>query len=261
MYILKRFLCIALLCNWQASSLAESDVFRQPSLDYTAAPARTFFNQAVSKKWAEALESSNIDKIDEMLSEDSFDVDRSGEEGMTALFFAVLRSKHRLAEKLLSHGADPNVLLDNCLGMLEVAASDGDNQMLKLLLDYGGNPNIVSGMNFLQPPLLHLVGPPDEPDALSISLLIEAGANPNFLTEDGERPAHWAAQLIRFDLAYQLVLAGADPHLRDGFGETLGQVIESKKRVVNHESFQYAWMRKLEELISQYDSKAEAVQD
>ena len=62
-------------------------------------------------------------------------------ENRTALFWAVLRNDYEIAEYLLLNGADANLHIIHGTTVLHWAATKGNIQMIKLLLNYKANVN------------------------------------------------------------------------------------------------------------------------
>jgi ankyrin repeat protein len=62
----------------------------------------------------------------------------------------------------------------------------------------------------------------------AVKLLLEAGANPNAVTPDGDSALHHAAFDGKPEIVRALAAGGADLHLKDGAGKTALQVVESQ---------------------------------
>ena len=66
--------------------------------------------------------------------------------------------------------------------------------------------------------LIHLVARVGSPD--EIQLLTASGARVNSIGDMGFTPLHYAAMIGRIEIANKLLALGADPSIRNEFGET-----------------------------------------
>lgn len=62
----------------------------------------------------------------------------------------------------------------------------------------------------------------------AVKLLLEAGANPDAVTPDGDSALHWAAFEGKLDIVRALAEGGANLYLKDGSGKTALQVVEGQ---------------------------------
>lgn len=65
-----------------------------------------------------------------------------------SLCFAAMRGDDLLLQQLLKNGSDPNELDSDARTALHIAASNGNEHCINVLLDFGADPNI-KGMKFL----------------------------------------------------------------------------------------------------------------
>lgn len=127
------------------------------------------------------------------------DVNYVGNQGGTPLMWAVLLENQRAVELLLGLGANPNQAtfvgpkgLDTHWSAVTFAAvNDRHNAILKLLLDKGGGPNGTTSVDSVRP------GLPESGYSMllmaqryaaykNVQLLVERGADVNYVTPSGE---------------------------------------------------------------------------
>ena len=89
------------------------------------------------------------------------------------LLEAVARDSETIAEFLLDHGADPNILNSEG-GFLPYAVQNGDTRLVKKLLAKGADVNVNDSMGAGTP--LQLAVESDQPDMVKV--LLERGADP-----------------------------------------------------------------------------------
>lgn len=96
-----------------------------------------------------------------------------------------------------------------------------NTDQLKEYLQYGGNPNVTSIDRMT---LLHdAVFKAEEGNIQPLKLLLDAGANPNPTDKHGDTPLHITET---WDIAKILLMAGADPTIRNDFKEPALQLNE-----------------------------------
>ena len=104
-----------------------------------------FENDPNLKALAKAAGKGQLRKIDALISAGQ-DVNARGTGNITALFWAMRRNNLKGFKHLLQHGADPNVVFDDGGTVMHWAVlQKNSDQFLILALEYGGNPNLVSG--------------------------------------------------------------------------------------------------------------------
>ena len=123
----------------------------------------------------------------------------------SALISAVTAEKSKIVEQLLDRGVPPDTGPEK--NALCIATSQNDLESLKLLLGFGGDPNL-KGVDGLPP--LRWACQYNFPTAAR--LLLEFGADPNISTPDWS-VLPWALDDNKEEIVRDLLLYGADPNL------------------------------------------------
>ena len=129
------------------------------------------------------------------------------------LYNAVLAGDRKMAEYLISHGADVNYM-EVSGNPLMTAVDAGNPEIVKLLLDKGANPSVQYGGST---PLRRAVSHDSKEIA---ALLIDRGADPNMTIENISTPLQIAAWNGNVAMVKFLLDHGARPALRDTRGKT-----------------------------------------
>jgi uncharacterized protein len=169
--------------------------------------ARDFFKTEAQVSLAEAAAEGHTGKLEVLVSSGA-DVNAQGIEGMTTLLWAVLQSSKAGASWLLEHGADPNVVFvrdGSCA--TSIAAAQEDPEYLTEILAHGGNVNIRNPLNGRTPLNYAIVMQRND----NVRMLISHGADMGAIDHLGSTPLIEAAQAQRYELVYDMLLAGADP--------------------------------------------------
>lgn len=181
--------------------------------------ASLFFEPGIQQEFAEAVAGGQSDKLDRLISRGA-SVGTPGKAGMTYVYWAVVnRSKNGLMY-LLAHGADPNKIFDpmgiqvaglpNILygsSPIAVAAKLEDPWFLKYLAEHGGDVNLRNPISGWTPLVEALASNRRE----NVRYLISRGVELNTADRMGTTPLAFAIGNQKFDIAYELLVAGADP--------------------------------------------------
>jgi ankyrin repeat protein len=144
----------------------------------------------------------------------------------TALHRVCQNKDLAMAELLLQHGAEVNVLIPGKGTSMHVACEKKDEKLLKLLLRYGADVDIVS---------------PDLGSALHVTckshsaglaeILLQHGANVNVFSSNHGTPLHAACADKGDDATIQLLLKhGADVNSKGSNGDSVLTSILSRRR-------------------------------
>ena len=193
---------------------------------------------------AEAAVNGQTDKIQQLLSAGT-PINAQGKDGMTALIWALMHNGKLGFQYLLEHGADPDLQLtatDPSLdpytmgnSAISIAAQVKDPFYLEIVLKHGGNPNLVNLQTTLTPIDDSIQSRLPE----QAKMLIAVGANLNFQDRNGETPLVIAAMANSYDIVYALLEAGADPTIKNKWGNTIVYFIERSRTAPATEDYQW----------------------
>jgi ankyrin repeat protein len=158
---------------------------------------------------ADAVERGDLATVESLLATDEgrARIDEPSGYGMTALLFAVQADDVDLAHWLIDSGADPNRGNAYEITPLWLAATNRSPAMTELLISHGADARLkmTHGENAV-------MAAARSGDALSIRLLLAAGADPNASERlHGETALIWAAAENHGDAILALVAGGANP--------------------------------------------------
>ena len=145
-------------------------------------------------------------------------------------FFTAIRSGDVTYLRSLSDLADLANSDRNSLGRtaLYQAAKDGNDAIVRLLVEAGADVDLENDTRFARTPL---AGAIRKSRLSTMALLLDAGADPNFQDTAKNTPLHIAAEgcgeygkMVRMLLA-----AGADPSISNKYGQTPQERLERNK--------------------------------
>ena len=149
-----------------------------------------------------------------LLSSGSIDVDQGTPDGFTALTMAARNGHPRVVRILLDHGANASIVDDCGYAALHACVECGNTDehlaVIRTLANDGVDLDLPVG-DSLAGTALHLAARRGRSEVMSV--LIEAGANPNSRAQDGATPLYVAAQQGHLNILKMLLRAKADPVL------------------------------------------------
>lgn len=185
-----------------------------------------YFNGTIALELAKAVQANDSAKVKSEILINNVPVDYKPERnGITPLMLAAFQNKLLAAKSLLESGANPNLYSNEYIGGSErfnavLMASryfTASPEMLKLLLEYNGNPNsqergTTTGMSGnLEPAWEFALYLAATHSLEKVKLLVEAGADVNKKAHDSNGTALMSAlKNQRFDIVLYLLENGAD---------------------------------------------------
>ena len=120
-------------------------------------------------------------------------------------------------------GADPNLISrwrerDSSLraeSAMELAAMFESPELLQILLENGGNPNLVTSDRTMRTPIFNAIL---HDRARNIELLLMSGADINHRDLAMATPIEYAVKSTSYSMALLLLRKGADPTIKDRWG-------------------------------------------
>ena len=153
------------------------------------ASGKTILMQAVAQGFEEG--------VDHVLVKASVEaVNSATDDGTTALHCAIAPGNPAIVARLLDFGAQPNVTDYDGRTPLWLAAHKEDARIAKLLLDYKANPNCRVGKNRLTP----LMAAAKNGRIEMVNLLLDRGADPRLVSEDGKTAAQFARENFKANM-------------------------------------------------------------
>jgi ankyrin repeat protein len=176
-----------------------------------------------------AANKGDVGKIDSLVAQ-GVDVNFKGKEDITPLFAAFPSLNLQGFQRLLEHGADPNIPVTSGESVIWFVAMGGEKSnetlpMLKLCLQHGGNPNWVFHEKHPEAnqqdiregrPLIAAVVMYNDRAIDALKLLLDAGADINIKDGHGNT-ALWYAAEGHYDVLMFLLKAGATFEEKDSF--------------------------------------------
>lgn len=236
--------------NWKALEKAEADrLERFKQMTLSEMPIEAVYPDQGLRKLARAAKSGQIDRVEYLVREGQ-SVDATGTYGVGALWWPLTKNmywndRERELEgftKLLDLGADPNRVFDGT-SVIHFAASLGEIDFLKVLFQYGANPNLRAGPN-QETPLFSAQRADQISGIKAIDLLLSEGADidaqafakdPTRSLVSGRTVVMVAVARIQYEVALHLLRRGADFRIEDDSGDTLLDILRrQKERLPDH---------------------------
>lgn len=145
--------------------------------------ARLFVERGAQLSFAEACALGEGDRARQLLQNDPSLLHSYSDDGFPIAGLSIFFRHPELARELIERGADVNAAARNAqrVAPVHAAATVGDHQTMKLLLERGADPNARQQMGFTA---LH--GAASHGDVEMAKLLIAHGADPRARTDDGK---------------------------------------------------------------------------
>ncbi len=170
-----------------------------------------------------AVINGDIPKVDALLASGA-KVNARGKDGMTPLLFSMAGFDKAGIKRLMEHGADPNLQMDNKDSFMRFAARANDSDYLIIAFALGGDPNLKGKM---ERTLLFETAMENNENVLeSLKLLLKNGADINAIDRSMENAAMAAAGISQYEPALFLLERGADFSQKDRWGYTIKHPLE-----------------------------------
>ncbi|WP_245655880.1 ankyrin repeat domain-containing protein [Microtetraspora fusca] len=161
-----------------------------------------------------AVSEGDVDGVRRMLHPDT-DLNRAP--GTTPLYRAALHGDHEMVRLLLEYGADPDQASGGKDEGLPLCAAASWNhwETVQALVDGGADPNAAEAGGWTA-----LLWAAAQGHLRSADILLDVGADPDAADEAGTTPLTAAARFGAYGVVWSLLEHGADPALPDGAGDT-----------------------------------------
>ena len=145
-----------------------------------------FLDRGHQPTFHEAAALGDLPRMRALLDADPSLLDAFGDDGFNALGLAIFFRHPEVARLLIERGADVTAPARNAMKVCPVhaAATQGDREMLQLLLERGADPNARQQMDYTP---LHSSA--NRGDHESARLLVSRGADARAKASDGKTPA------------------------------------------------------------------------
>ena len=196
-----------------------------PSFMHSTFPATKYFTGPLLPL-AQSIENDDLPALEQGLTHAPGNASQNVEQqGMTLLLYAMMNRRKEAMLVLLKHHTDPNQNTQVGENKLQVqpvgiAAGGEDAEILKILLDHGGNPN----SRYNDEPAVFAAIKGDHFDHLH--LLLDRGADINATNGYGETLMMALANGNQFEQIAYLIRRGADIHKPDSHGATLAFAVQ-----------------------------------
>ncbi len=181
-----------------------------------------------------AIETKNMETFDKLLAE-GVNVNVRGKGNMTPLFWAYPENRGEYFKKLLEHGADPNVLIEDHFGLPQwfnketsltyivagsskIIAGSDRTEYFKWIMEHGGDPNQIQPGFDNQTPITAAINANRIDD---VKMLIQKNADLNYVAHSlDSSPVMKCVSCNNYEMVLLLLEAGASYKLdRRGNGK------------------------------------------
>lgn len=236
--------------NWSALEKAEADrLERFKQMTLSEMPIEAVYPDQGLRELARAAKSGQIDRVEYLVREGQ-SVDATGTYGVGALWWPLTKNmywndRERELEgfkKLLDLGADPNRVFDGT-SVIHFAASLGEIEFLKVLFQYGADPNLRAGP-YQETPLFAALRANQNSAIEVMDLLLSEGEDidaqifakdPKKSHFNGDTVLMRSVPRLQYEVALHLLRQGADFRIEDDSGDTLLDILRrQKERLPDH---------------------------
>ena len=157
-----------------------------------------------------ALRRGKLDNIESLIN-GNVNLDYQDQKGITALQIAVSEAHIDIVELLLNNGANPDIIADVPDDNIDYLLNSEDCNELSDASILGKLIDELQGLGAAS--ALHIAVKNKQPEM--VKLLLSYNANSNILDPGKCTPLHWAAARGLVEIVELLLLAGADPDIQD----------------------------------------------
>ena len=176
------------------------------------------FHDPLTTKWISAVQKSDFSGADKLLALGA-DVNLIGEQEIAPMLWVMGAGRWdaKKIEYMLKVGANPNyIAATRKVSPMHFAAGGDNPEILRLMLKYRGDPNLLGRGYFKDEPILFIAVREGRLD--NVEILLQNGANINWLDTNGESAATRALIRGRFDIIFYCLEHGLSEGL-DGLAE------------------------------------------
>lgn len=169
-----------------------------------------------AQKLLEAVESKNYTLVEQYIKEGE-KVNKANKKGQFPLWIATWNNDPQMITLLLKNGADPKQqfkVKDGKLGCMDIAAQEGELEVIKLLADAGAD---VDQKGLVGHTPLRIAARNGRTDV--VAYFISKGCDINTQGNDGATPLEAAASKGHMEIVQMLVEKGANINIQDKEGD------------------------------------------
>ncbi len=135
--------------------------------------------------------------------------------------------QYKVVKLLLKYGANPNVVYKAAGPALNIAVEKNNDSLVTLLLENGADPN--NSMEYLNQWIRPILVAVRNCNTKIAETLLEHGANPNYHNSFWAPPLNVAVKNNCYAMSFLLLEYGADPQIKDSItGKTAWDIAEEK---------------------------------
>ena len=202
-----------------------------------------FFTGEV-KQLIQATEQHDQEAIKNLLN-DGVSYNVHGNDGITPLFYFMTKKDKSAFKSALKSGADPDFPASKGEVPLPMITGGNDIEWIRILLEAGADPNLP---NYNGKSALFKAVTADNWRE-QVDLLLAYGADVNVTDRIGVNVAHYASNLLLYDVVFYLIEKGADFNVRDKTEGSIPWNIQKalSRELISPESENYKNMLKVKQ--------------